>query len=431
MKINIFWFRRDLRLDDNHGLYQALSQDLKVVPIFIFDQQILTQLSDKKDKRVQFIYEAIERLNKKLAKVGSGVDLYYGNPKEVFEKIIKKYDVHSVFTNEDYEPYALRRDGEIHEFLQSKNIEFKTFKDQVIFAPQEVLKIDGQPFQVYSPYAKQWESQLPENLEEYKSEDLLDHFFQFTPNHLTLKDIGFENSGEIFQKPSLSEDVLKQYGEKRNFPAADATSKVSVHLRFGTVGIRKLVNYAKKNSNKFLRELIWREFFMMLLYHFPHTVTKSFKPKYDDVKWEFDEDKFKKWCEGKTGFPLVDAGMRELNETGFMHNRVRMLVASFLIKDLHIDWKIGEAYFANKLLDYDQAQNIGNWQWVAGSGADGSPYFRVFNPYLQQEKFDKNFTYIKKWIPEYGTAEYPKEMVNHDEERKKAIEYYKDALNSD
>lgn len=430
MSVNIFWFRRDLRLEDNHGLFQALSQDEKVIPIFIFDEDILSKLSDKKDKRVTFIYQALERINKKLKRVGSGIDMYFGKPKEVFEQIVQKYDVASVFTNEDYEPYALKRDAEIRIFLESQNIGFKTFKDQVIFSPTEVLKKDGTPFQVYSPFAKQWESQLPESLEIYKSEELIEQFLKYEPQHLTLNDIGFEYAGEIFQKPNLSEDLMTQYGPKRNFPAAAATSQVSVHLRFGTVGIRRLVNYVRQKSYKFLRELIWREFFMMLLYHFPQTVNKSFKPQYDAVEWAFDEEKFQKWCEGKTGFPLVDAGMRELNETGFMHNRVRMLVASFLIKDLHIDWRIGEAYFAEKLLDYDQAQNIGNWQWVAGSGADGSPYFRVFNPYLQQVKFDKNFTYIKKWIPEFGTEYYPKEMVNHDEERKKAIEYYKRALSN-
>lgn len=428
MKVNIFWFRRDLRLDDNHGLFQALSQNDKVIPIFIFDEEILSKLADKNDKRVTFIYQALEKINKKLRKVESGIDLYFGKPKEIFEQIIQKYDVDLVFTNEDYEPYALKRDTEIREFLESKNIGFKSFKDQVVFSPTEVLKKDGTPFLVYSPFAKQWEKQLPETLEVYNSEELIDNFHKFEPQCLTLKDIGFENAGDIFQKPNLNEDLLEQYEAKRNFPASEATSQVSVHLRFGTVGIRRLVNYARKISHTFLRELIWREFFMMLLYHFPHTVTKAFKPQYDAVEWEFDEEKFQKWCEGKTGFPLVDAGMRELNETGFMHNRVRMLVASFLIKDLHIDWRIGEAYFAEKLLDYDQAQNIGNWQWVAGSGADGSPYFRVFNPYLQQEKFDKNFIYIKKWIPEFGTSKYPKEIVNHDEERKKAIEYYKKGL---
>lgn len=428
MKVNIFWFRRDLRLDDNHGLFQALFQNDKVIPIFIFDEEILSKLADKNDKRVTFIYQALEKINEKLRKVESGIDLYFGKPKEIFEQIIQKYDVDLVFTNEDYEPYALKRDTEIREFLESKNIGFKSFKDQVVFSPTEVLKKDGTPFLVYSPFAKQWEKQLPETLEVYNSEELIDNFHKFEPQCLTLKDIGFENAGDIFQKPNLNEDLLEQYEAKRNFPASEATSQVSVHLRFGTVGIRRLVNYARKISHTFLRELIWREFFMMLLYHFPHTVTKAFKPQYDAVEWEFDEEKFQKWCEGKTGFPLVDAGMRELNETGFMHNRVRMLVASFLIKDLHIDWRIGEAYFAEKLLDYDQAQNIGNWQWVAGSGADGSPYFRVFNPYLQQEKFDKNFTYIKKWIPEFGTSKYPKEIVNHDEEKKKAIEYYKKGL---
>lgn len=428
MKVNIFWFRRDLRLDDNHGLFQALSQNDKVIPIFIFDEEILSKLADKNDKRVTFIYQELEKINEKLRKVESGIDLYFGKPKEIFEQIIQKYDVDLVFTNEDYEPYALKRDTEIREFLESKNIGFKSFKDQVVFLPTEVLKKDGTPFLVYSPFAKQWEKQLPETLEVYNSEELIDNFHKFEPQCLTLKDIGFENAGDIFQKPNLNEDLLEQYEAKRNFPASEATSQVSVHLRFGTVGIRRLVNYARKISHTFLRELIWREFFMMLLYHFPHTVTKAFKPQYDAVEWEFDEEKFQKWCEGKTGFPLVDAGMRELNETGFMHNRVRMLVASFLIKDLHIDWRIGEAYFAEKLLDYDQAQNIGNWQWVAGSGADGSPYFRVFNPYLQQEKFDKNFIYIKKWIPEFGTSKYPKEIVNHDEERKKAIEYYKKGL---
>ena len=427
-KITIFWFRRDLRLDDNHGLFNALSASKNVMPIFIFDKLILDQIADRNDKRVAFIFEALERINQELMKIGSGIEMHYGTPLDVFKLLIQKFNVASVYTNEDYEPYAIKRDREISDFLAENAVEFKSFQDQIIFHPDDILKSDNTPFQVYSPYAKKWMEQLPEQLTIYESEKLKDNFLKFEPQHLEPETIGFAKNEKSYYEPNLSEQLLQEYSRKRNFPAKDGTSKVSTHLRFGTISIRKLVMYARKLSTKFLRELIWREFYTMILYHFPHTVSRAFKPKYDNISWKNNEVDFEKWKTGKTGFPLVDAGIRELNATGYMHNRVRMLTASFLIKDLLIDWRWGEAYFAEKLLDYDLAQNVGNWQWCAGSGCDAAPYFRIFNPELQLEKFDPKLEYVKKWIPEFGTEQYPKPMLDHKSARIEALEVFSNAI---
>tara|TARA_R110000850_G_scaffold109659_2_gene222774 strand:+ start:2442 stop:3746 length:1305 start_codon:yes stop_codon:yes gene_type:complete len=430
-KANIFWFRRDLRLDDNVGFYKALNGKYPVLPVFIFDREILDQLP-KDDARVTFIYNTLQKMRDELQiTCGSSIATYHGKPLEVFKQITKDFQVQNVITNHDYEPYALKRDTEIETFLSDKNIGFYTFKDQVIFEKDEVVKEDGTPYLVYTPYMKKWKERFKEqSLKVYKTKDLLKNCIQHSrlPN-LSLSDIGFEKSTIEVPDYDLSASMIRNYEKTRNFPAQDETSRLSPHLRFGTVGIRQVIEKAIDEKNEtFWNELIWREFFMQILYHFPETQTEAFKKKYDRIEWRNDETEFEKWKTGTTGFPLVDAGMRQLNKTGWMHNRVRMLVGSFLCKHLLIDWRWGEAYFAEKLLDYEMASNVGNWQWVAGCGVDAAPYFRIFNPTTQIEKFDKDKTYIKKWVPELGSDQYPDTMVDHREARERALNTYKKAV---
>ena len=429
-KINIFWFRRDLRLDDNCGLFHALKSDKKVIPIFIFDEDILSKLP-KNDARVSFINQELTNINNELKKVGSSLAVFHGKPLDIYQELSEKYTIDTVFTNHDYEPYAQKRDSEIKDFLASKDINFKTFKDQVIFERNEIVKQDGTAYKVYTPYSKKWlEAFEFKGIQFYPSEENLDDFVK-NENHpfLTLSDIGFTKSSIEVASYKVSPKLINEYEETRNFPAKDATSKLGTHLRFGTVSVRKMVDKASKSNNiTFLKELIWREFFMQILWHFPHTPNKAFKPKYDRIVWRNNEKEFKAWCKGETGYPLVDAGMRELNATGFMHNRVRMLVGSFLCKHLLIDWKWGEAYFGEKLHDYEMASNVGNWQWVAGSGVDASPYFRIFNPTTQIKKFDKDLQYIKKWVPDFQELTYAKEIVEHKFARERCLKVYKEAV---
>lgn len=426
--ISIFWFRRDLRLDDNHGLFQALKSENKVLPVFIFDTEILSKLDDKKDKRVDFIFQALQNINRVLEKTGKSIKVFHGKPLEIFNDLTENYSVEKVFCNEDYEPSAIKRDLEIRAFLNQKNIEFKSFKDQVHFHKDEILKSDQSPYTVYTPYSKQWLLKYnAEEIKHYPSEKFLHNLEDVERQEFSLEKIGFQKTGLQFQSPVVNVEILKHYHETRNFPATK-TSEMSVHLRFGTISVRVLGKVASSLNETYLKELIWREFFMQILYHFPEVVNRAFKPKYEGISWLYDEENLKKWQQGKTGFPLVDAGMRELNETGLMHNRVRMLCASFLIKHLLIDWRIGEAYFAEKLLDYDLSANNGNWQWSAGSGCDAAPFFRIFNPEEQQKKFDPDFVYIKKWVKEFGTSAYPKPMVDHKFARERALETYKKGL---
>ena len=428
-KLNLFWFRRDLRLIDNHGLYEALQSELPVLPIFIFDTNILDKLENKEDKRVDFIFQALEKLNEYLEKQGKSIQIFYGRPLEIYQKLTEKYNIESVFFNEDYEPYAIKRDQEIKDFLASKNINFYQFKDQVIFQKDEITKADGKPYTVYTPYSKQWLLKFnDQNLEFFASEKKLDNLLNIEKQNITLELIGFKKTNYLFEPPKINLEILEKYHETRNLPTKE-TSQMSVHLRFGTISARKLVKLASElNDNTYLKELIWREFFMQILWHFPKVVHHSFKEKYDNIAWENNEELFQKWCEGKTGYPIVDAGMRELNETGLMHNRVRMVCASFLTKHLLTDWRIGEAYFAEKLMDYDLSANNGNWQWSAGSGCDAAPYFRVFNPEEQQKKFDPKFIYIKKWVKEFGTSTYPKPIIEHKFARERALKRYKEGL---
>ncbi len=429
-KVNVFWFRRDLRLDDNTGLYNALIENLPVLPIFIFDSEILDKLP-KNDSRVNFIHDTISNINQQLKKHNSCIAIYHGKPLEIFENLIEKFEIENVFTNRDYEPYATERDLTTSNFLSAKNIDFKTFKDQVIFEKSEVVKNDGDPYVVYTPFSRKWlEHFKPEDTLPYKSENLLDNCIKDTSlPFLSLSDIGFNSSDIKVADYDVDADLIDAYEATRNFPAHDETSRVGPHLRFGTISIRKLVDKASKRENiTYLKELIWREFFMQILWHFPHTSTKSFKPQYDRIEWRNNEAEFKKWCEGNTGYPLVDAGMRQLNETGFMHNRIRMLVGSFLCKHLLIDWRWGEAYFAEKLHDYEMASNVGNWQWVAGCGVDAAPYFRIFNPTTQIDKFDKDHKYINKWVKNLNSLEYPSEMVDHKMARERCLKVYKAAV---
>ena len=430
-KISIFWFRRDLRLKDNHGLYQALESEKKVLPIFIFDEDILDLLENKSDKRVDFIVQALQTLNSFLKSKNKGIKIFKGKPLEIYKKLTENYEIEAVYSNEDYEPYAIKRDQEIADFLASKNINFHQFKDQVIFHKDEIVKADKKPYTVYTPYSKLWLNEFQKiDLQGFPSEKKLDNLLDIPFEELKIEDIGFQKTNLAFEIPEADLHIIKTYEETRNFPAVKGTTQLGVHLRFGTISVRKLAKIAKENNLTFLKELIWREFFMQILYHFPKVVNHSFKSKYDAIPWENNPEFLEKWKAGKTGFPIVDAGMRELNATGFMHNRVRMITASFLIKHLLTDWRIGEAYFAEKLMDYDLSANNGNWQWCASSGCDAAPYFRIFNPDEQQKKFDPDFKYIKKWIPEFGTKYYPKPIVEHKKAREKVLKVYKEALDN-
>ncbi len=430
-KVNIFWFRRDLRLDDNVGFYKALQGKFPVLPVFLFDTEILKELP-KNDPRVTFIFETLLKMQNKLQEKGSDLGLYHGKPQEVFQKIIEQFQVQNVIANHDYEPYAKKRDAEIEKFLTQKGIGFYTYKDQVIFEKDEITKDDGAPYIVYTPYMKRWKEKFNKEFHEkiHDANGFFKNLFQTQVlPALSLGDIGFQKSKIEVLQYNVMPKIIQQYEKKRNFPAEDATSHLGAHLRFGTVSIRQIIKKATLEKNEtFWQELIWREFFMQILWHFPETVNNAFKKKYDRIEWRNNKDEFKMWQEGKTGYPLVDAGIRQLNETGYMHNRVRMVVASFLCKHLLIDWRWGEAYFAEKLLDYEMSSNIGNWQWAAGTGVDAAPYFRIFNPSTQIEKFDKDYRYIKKWIAEYGTEKYPEKMVDHKEARERCLRIYKKAL---
>ncbi len=428
--INIFWFRRDLRLDDNAGLYHALKDKNPVVPIFIFDRNILDELEDKEDRRVEFIHLALQDMQKQLLKIGSTLDLRYGTPEEIFLTLLKEYTVEKVFTNHDYEPYAKKRDGAISKLLNEQGISFHTFKDQVLLEKDEVLKDDGKPYTVFTPYSRRWKSVLTEfHLKPYPNRKYFKNFHkQEEKPAISLGEMGFKAAGLPFPDSEWKGQVIRNYKEQRDIPSIDGTSRLSVHLRFGTISIRNLAAEAGALNETFLNELIWRDFYHMILWHFPQVVGHAFKPEYDKIKWRNNGKEFEAWCEGRTGYPIVDAGMRELNETGFMHNRVRMIVASFLTKHLLIDWRWGEAYFAKKLLDFDLAANNGGWQWAAGSGCDAAPYFRVFNPYLQTQRFDPQLKYVRKWVPEFEELTYPQPIVQHELARKRCLEVYAVAL---
>jgi len=428
-KVAIFWFRRDLRWEDNTGLYYALNSNFPVLPIFIFDKNILSEIATPpKDRRVQFIYERLVEIHNHFQRnFGSGILVFHSTPIEVFRELIDNFEITGVYFNRDYEPSANQRDEGVMNFLKENNIKCFDFKDIVVFEPQEILTPSGAPYKVYTPYSKEWKRNFdPQKIRLNPSEQLLNRLYKFQtpPKIISYNELGFLYESSLgFPHPYLDEATLINYHKTRDFPYIEkGTTRLSLHLRFGTLSVRKIALLAKQYNEKLLNELIWREFYQSVLYHFPWTVSKNFNSKFDIVEWNFDEKAFEKWKLGETGFPLVDAGMRELNETGYMHNRVRMVVANFLTKILMMDWRLGEAYFREKLLDYEMASNVGNWQWAAGTGVDAAPYFRIFNPELQRKKFDPEGEYIKRWVPEAISGKYLPPMVDFEERRKKYLE---------
>ena len=426
----IFWFRRDLRLDDNHALFKALKSGYDVLPIFIFDSNITNKLNQN-DHRLNYINNVLDGLNKRLSENKKKIYIYKGDPIEIISKLIIKLKIKEIYLNKDYEPYAIDRDDKIEKLCVANNVSYNSFKDHVIFEEDQIVKKDGTPYVVYTPYSRKWIEKFQSNqLDSYPSELNLGGFVDSDKIREVNYLMDFEKNIISPKTYNLNNDLIDKYEETRNFPALDSTSRIGVNLRFGTVSTRKIVKTSSERSNNtFLKELIWREFFIQILWHFPHTTEKSFKDKYERIEWRNDMDDFKLWCDGKTGYPIVDAGMNQLNKTGFMHNRLRMVVGSFLCKHLLIDWRLGEKYFADKLFDYEQASNVGNWQWVAGCGVDAAPYFRIFNPDEQQKKFDKELQFIKKWIPNYDKDNYINKIVDHKFARERCLNTYKKALN--
>ena len=420
MKINLFWFRRDLRLEDNTALNAALKANNNVLPLFIFDENILSELPDN-DSRVNFIYNNLHNLNRHLQEHNSSILILKGKPEEVWKEMIENYTIENVYINKDYEPYAIKRDRTVKDLLSKNGIELISFKDQVIHEESEVMKADGKPYTVFTPYKNKW-------LQIYTPKNSLttvnfNKFHKENYNFPKLKDLGLKSSKIVVKPYTLN--GISNYAESRNYPYLDSTTHLSPHLRFGTISVRQIIAQLGNEDDVFLSELIWREFFMQILFHFPKVVNQNFRSKYNGIQWLNNVKDFELWCKGETGYPLVDAGMRELNETGYMHNRVRMVTAGFLCKHLLIDWRWGEAYFAKKLLDYELSSNNGNWQWAAGTGCDAAPYFRIFNPIEQLKKFDPSQIYVKKWIPELGTSNYPQPIVEHKFARARALEKYK------
>ena len=429
-KVSVFWFRRDLRLNDNAGLYHALKSEHPVLPLFIFDSDILDNLPDKTDRRVEFIRNALIELQSELEKHKSSLIVKHGHPVEIWKQLADEFELAEVYLNHDYEPAAINRDEAVNKFLSSRGIPVHSYKDQVIFEKDEIIKNDGSPYTVYTPYMKKWKSEINDfTVPHYPCEKFFFNFYKTQSQKIPkLEDIGFHGTGEGFPSKEIDEALIQNYHKTRNYPGINGTSRLSVHLRFGTVSIREIVRMAMNLNETWLNELIWREFFMMILFHFPHVVNRPFREKYENINWRNDKGEFKKWCEGETGFPIIDAGMRELNSTGYMHNRVRMVTANFLTKLVRIDWRWGERYFAEKLLDYELSSNNGNWQWAAGCGCDAAPYFRIFNPDTQIEKFDPELKYVKKWVPEYGTDAYVKPVIDYKSARQRALVVYKQAL---
>lgn len=444
--ISIFWHRRDLRLDDNAGLYHALKVGSPVLSLFIFDHNILDDLPEKKDARVEFIHQAVADLKNGLEEMGSALIVRFGKPEEVWPQLLQEYNVAAVYANRDYEPYAIERDTFVANLLSQKNVPFRTFKDHVIFEKDEILKADGTPYTVFTPYSRRWLEKLQtksmtviaENgetetasfyLTSYPTAKYFSNFLKTNPLPApSLSEVGFEPAGIKFPSVTVTRGLIKNYDKTRDFPGIEGTSRLGVHFRFGTISIREKARHAQRLNTTYLNELIWRDFYSQILAHFPHVVGHPFKPAYDRIPWRDAPEEFQLWCEGRTGYPIVDAGMRELNATGYMHNRVRMITASFLTKHLLLDWRLGEAYFAEKLLDFDLASNSGGWQWAAGCGTDAAPYFRIFNPTEQAKKFDPEFKYIRKWVPEFGTPTYPRPMVEHTFARERCLAAYKKGL---
>jgi len=428
-KVNIFWFRRDLRLHDNTGLYFALKDQLPVLPIFILDEHILNNLPSRSDPRVGFIHKQLIQLNNEFNKFEGSIYVNKGTPLNVFENLLGQYEISCVYTNRDYEPYAQDRDYIIERLLNKRGAKFLTFKDHVAFEKNDILKDDRKPYKIFTPYKKKWLQNIQlENLAPLPSENLLHNIYKKKFAFPSLMEIGMQKSNIHIPNNTFDLQILNNYENMRDYPAENGTSRLGIHFRFGTISIREAINIALQTSHSWLNELIWREFYMMILFHFPYVQHKAFNPKYEHIAWINNDKDFKAWCDGFTGYPLVDAGMRQLNTTGYMHNRVRMIVASFLAKHLLIDWRWGEMYFAQKLLDFELASNNGGWQWAAGTGTDAQPYFRIFNPTAQASKFDPKYKYIKKWVPEFGTKDYPNPIIDHKFARQRAIDTYKHSL---
>jgi len=457
---SIVWLRRDLRLHDHRALFEACSRSNQVLPVFIIDENILEGL--KKDNRqVEFIQGCLNELGAELAERGSRLLVVRGKPLEILPQLIKKYSVNAVFFSHDYEPSAKRRDQAMMVALKKLGVYSESFKDQVIFERREILGGSGEPYKVFTPYARNWVKTLELNKAE--------HLREFKPNLKKLipsdqvagknahfSDLGFTKA-YLFVEPGekVARKLLKdfanrigKYHEARDFPAIEGTSKLSPHFRFGTISPREAVRFCydhfSAGTKVWLNELIWREFYQMILDQYPHVEKGAFKPQYDELKWSWSEKNFKAWCEGRTGYPIVDAAMRQLNETGFMHNRLRMVAAMFLTKDLLINWQEGEKYFAEQLLDHELAANNGGWQWSASTGCDAQPYFRVMNPISQSERFDADGEFIRKYVPELkglsskrihwpheeglfstGMGDYPEPIVDHKKQRLKAIAMFK------
>lgn len=430
-KISIYWFRRDLRLFDNSALYHALNSGMSVMPIFIYDTDILSLLSNTSDLRVNFIHAEVEKLNISLKTLGSSLHQFSGRPAEIFKVLTDSFDIDAVYANEDYEPYGIDRDKNVEKLLQSEGVDFRTFKDHVIFEKSEVVKPDNLPYTIFTPYSKRWIEKFVQQMPvSFSTEALLSNFQLCSPEpDIALEEIGFKNVDFPFPSTVPDDEIIRNYHKYRDIPSLGRTSHLGLHLRFGTISIRQIARLAYQLNATWLNELIWRDFFMQILFHFPYVQNSAFKTQYNRIEWLNDEKNFYQWCEGKTGYPLVDAGMRELNQTGFMHNRVRMVTASFLVKHLLIDWRWGEAYFADKLLDFELSSNNGNWQWAAGTGCDAAPYFRIFSPQAQTVRFDPKLEYIRRWMPEMGTNQYPEPIIEHDFARKRCLAAYTKALN--
>ncbi len=435
---SIFWLRRDLRLYDNAGLYHALKNSKEVIPIFIFDKNILDKLENKADSRVEYIHNTIKEMKDELALKGSDLRVYCGFPEDVYKDVLEEYKPNAVYVNRDYEVYAKDRDDSVKTICNKQGIDFHTYKDHVIFESNEVRKNDGEPYVVFTPYKRKWLEKLNSRglqqssyfFKEYPNDKYSEAYAQMDKSPLiSLRDMGFQSGAFAIPPEEVGQNVIKDYDKNRDFPAIAGTSKLGIHYRFGKISIREKARKAIGLNEVYLSELIWRDFYSSILDAFPHVEENAFRAKYDRIEWRNNEDEFQAWCAGKTGYPMVDAGMRELNQTGFMHNRVRMVVASFLTKHLLIDWRWGETYFAEKLLDFDLASNVGGWQWAAGCGTDAAPYFRIFNPTSQMDKFDKKKEYISKWVPEYGTSDYITPIVDHKLARARCLETYKSALN--
>lgn len=445
-KVTIFWFRRDLRLHDNAGLYHALTSGYPVVPLFIFDRHILDVLEDEDDARVMFLQHTVQHLQAELAEDGHPMEVHYGTPERVWRQLIDKYDIAEAHANRDYEAYAKTRDADIEDLLRGEGAALLLHKDHVIFEAEEVQKQAGGAYTVFTPYSKTWLAKLDSRVDEDADGGPVSFYLKAYPCGKysgafaktgdfgpgtpcpSLADMGFGESPVPIPGTTPEEALIAHYDQTRDIPGVEGTSRLGMHFRHGTVSIRQWARRARALNATFLNELIWRDFYSQVLQVHPRVITESFRPEYDAIAWRNDESDYERWCRGETGFPMVDAGMRQLNAIGYMHNRVRMVTASFLTKHLLIDWRWGERYFARKLLDYELASNNGGWQWAAGSGTDAAPYFRVFNPTAQQKKFDPKLVYVKQYVPEYGTAAYPAPMVDHAAARQRALDTYRAGL---